>query len=74
MPLSDGNFALGKADVSKQDLGKTDTTAHTIVQVRGYVDFMSSDIANSHVLFFSFRRHCNLVISKKLSVLVEQRR
>lgn len=52
MPLSDGNFALGKADVSKQDLGKTDTTAHTIVQVRGYVDFMSNYIANSHVLFF----------------------
>lgn len=52
MPLSDGNFALGKADVSKQDLGKTDTTAHKIVQVRGYVDFMSNYIANSHVLFF----------------------
>lgn len=74
MPLSDGNFALGKADVSKQDLGKTDTTAHKIVQVRGYVDFMSNYVANSRVLFFSFRRHCYLVISKKLSVLVEQRR
>ena len=60
MSLSNDNFALGKADVLKRDLDKTDAghyPAHMSVQVRGHIDFTSDHryMANGHAharLFF----------------------